>query len=62
MSRQPLKLKDWQVSDGAWLASLLSQIQLREMYGKIIVIFEAGQIVRVVKEESLLPPRTKEPP
>ncbi len=62
MSRQTIKRKDWQITDGTWLASLLSQIQLRGMYGRITIFFEAGQIVRVVKEESLLPPQDKVPP
>ncbi len=60
MASKPNRQKDWQLLDGTWLASLLSQIQMREFYGKMTLTFEKGRIKRVQKEESLHPPHKEE--
>ena len=39
-----------------WIKQLVLQAQQRGYYGKLIITMEAGQIRRVVKEESLHPP------
>jgi hypothetical protein len=40
----------------AWLNNIISQIQVKKFYGKITIILEAGEVKRVIKEESLKPP------
>ena len=42
-------------ADRSYLATLFAQVQTRGFYGKITLIMEAGEIRRVVKEESLMP-------
>ena len=40
-----------------WIQQLVSSAQVGEYYGKINISFEKGQVQRVVKEESLKPPK-----
>jgi hypothetical protein len=43
-------------ADKTWITQLLATAQSRRYYGVLAVVFEDGQIKRVKKEESLLPP------
>lgn len=45
-----------------WLSSILASAQSRNWYGTITVKFEAGRMVRVIKEESLKPPESDSAP
>lgn len=43
-----------QAEERAWLAQKIAQAQMRNFYGTLTIIFEAGAIKRVVREESEL--------
>lgn len=39
-----------------WMDQIITMIQNRKWFGKLTIHFEAGELKRLVKEESLLPP------
>lgn len=44
-------------SERNWVTGLVAQAQSRKFYGRIALVMENGMVRRVLKEESLLPPR-----
>ncbi len=40
-----------------WIEQLISSAQMIEFFGKITISFEKGKIQKVLKEESLKPPK-----
>jgi hypothetical protein len=46
-----------QESERLWVMQIIQAAQSRKLYGSITLKFENGGVVRVVKEENLLPPR-----
>lgn len=45
-----------------WVNSLFTVAQQREWFGTITIKMERGKVVRLVKEESLLPPNVTDTP
>ncbi len=43
-------------ADRLWLTQLVAQAQARSFYGRITITLKAGQIERVAKEETFIPP------
>lgn len=43
--------------DRDWVLGLMSSVQLRAFFGSLTLKFEGGVLKRVVKEESLVPPK-----
>ena len=43
--------------DRAWLDGMIAQAQMRRFYGRLTVMVEDGVIHRVLKEESMIPPK-----
>ena len=42
--------------DAAWVSHLLDQVQAGRFHGKLTLHCEKGLVVRVTKEQSLMPP------
>ena len=42
--------------DRDWLDRLLNTLQVEEFYGDMVLKFQNGRIVQVLKNESLVPP------
>jgi len=49
-----------QVEGAMWLGELVKEAQQKEFYGRLVVVFEAGVIKRIVREESIVPAYTVE--
>ena len=45
----------------AWIRDIIAQAQATGFYGKVSIHFERGVVQRVIKEESVEPPRKSVP-
>ena len=55
----PKTVPDDKERDRSWIDQLITQIQQRKFYGRLVIVFEGGNLCRAVKEESLKPPRAR---